>query len=97
MKKLLSDFQESIDSLPIVVRWALYIGVALGLWKSIPWLLDAIIIVMAALLFVWCILGLSSDTYNTMLASLNEAKNKIVKDLAESLKEPITEDSKTDA
>ncbi len=93
--KMLKDAQASIDKLPILLRWGIYIGLALGLYKTIPWLIDGVIIVLTSLLFLWCIFGVSSDSYNTLIASLNEAKEKIVKDLAESLKEPKT-DSKTD-
>ena len=92
--KMIKDAQEAIDNLPILLRWGIYIGVAVGLYKTIPWLLDGVIIVMTSLLFLWCLFGVSSDSYNTLLASLNEAKEKIVKDLAESLKEPKTEESK---
>jgi hypothetical protein len=85
--QILKDTQKQIDELPILVRWVLYVGVAIGLWKTIPWLFDAIVVVMAAALFVWCILGVSSDSYNALITSLNEAKKKIVEDLASSLKE----------
>lgn len=94
MNRMLTDAQEAIDNLPILLRWGIYIGVALGLYKTIPWLLDGVIVVLTALLFLWCIFGVSSDSYNTLIASLNEAKEKIVKDLAESLKEPKTDDPK---
>ena len=84
--KLLADTQEQINALPILVRWVLYVGIAIGLWKTIPWLFDAIIVVLAAVLFMWCILGLSSDSYNALVESLNVAKEKIIEDLAKSLK-----------
>ena len=86
--KMLKDAQEAIDKLPILLRWGIYIGVALGLYKTIPWLIDGVIIVLTSLLFLWCLFGISSDSYNTLLASLNEAKERIVKDLADTLKEP---------
>tara|TARA_Y100001937_G_scaffold106440_1_gene148077 strand:- start:1636 stop:1929 length:294 start_codon:yes stop_codon:yes gene_type:complete len=93
--KMLKDAQEAIDNLPILLRWGIYVGIAIGLYKTIPWLLDGVIIVMTSLLFLWCLFGISSDSYNTLLASLNEAKEKIVKDLAQTLKEP-KEELKTD-
>jgi len=92
--KLLNDAQEAINNLPILLRWGIYVGIAIGLYKTIPWLLDGVIIVMTSLLFLWCIFGVSSDSYNTLIASLNEAKEKIVKDLAESLKDSKTDDPK---
>ena len=84
--KLLKDTQDQINALPILIRWILYIGIAFGLWETIPWLFDACIVVLAAVLFIWCIVGLSSDSYNALVDSLNVAKEKIVRDLAESLK-----------
>lgn len=88
--KLLKDTQNQINNLPILVRWVIYGGLAIGLWKTLPWLLDGCIVVLGVLLFCWCILGLSEDTYNTLISSLNDAKEKIVKDLAASLKEEST-------
>lgn len=88
MNRILKDAQEAVDKLPILLRWGIYIGVALGLYKTIPWLIDGVIIVLTSLLFLWCLFGISSDSYNTLLASLNEAKERIVKDLADTLKEP---------
>jgi hypothetical protein len=88
--KMLTDAQEAVDNLPIVLRWGIYLGIAIGLYKTIPWLLNGVIIVMTSLLFLWCLFGVSSDSYNTLIASINDAKEKIVKDLAESLKEEST-------
>ena len=81
--QLLKDAHEQFDSLPFFIKFILYVGTLILLWKSFPWLLQGLTVVGFSLLTFFCLCGLSSDSYNIAIQSFKTAGEKILQDALE--------------
>jgi len=81
--KLLKDAHEQFDELNFFIKFIIYVGTLILLWKSFPWLLQGLTIVGVGLLTLFCLFGLSSDSYNIAIQSFKTAGEKIISNAVE--------------